>query len=43
MGPAKRWAVMPQVAGQTPEELEAALVDWLRSQGLDRRTADRVP
>lgn len=36
MGPAKRWPVMPQVAGQTPEQLEAALLLWLVSQGLDR-------
>jgi hypothetical protein len=42
MGPAKRWPVMPQVAGQTAEELETAFVTWLRSQGLDRRTAVRT-
>lgn len=42
MGPAKRWPVMPQVAGQTAEELETAFVSWLRSQGLDRRTAVRT-
>jgi hypothetical protein len=37
MGPAKRWPVMPHVAGQDAAELELALVEWLRSQGLDRR------
>ena len=42
MGPAKRWPVMPQVAGQSAEELETAFVTWLRSQGLDRRTAVRT-
>ena len=41
MGPAKRWPAIPQVAGQPPEELEAALIDWLRAQGLDRRSAQR--
>lgn len=43
MGPAKRWPVMPQVAGQSPEELESALTNWLRSQGLDRRAGSRTP
>lgn len=32
MGPARRWPVMPQVPGQSDEELEAALVRWLESQ-----------
>lgn len=35
MGPAKRWPVFPQVAGQTQESIEAALLHWLSSQGLD--------
>lgn len=41
MGPAKRWPAIPQVVGQTVEELEAALADWLREQGLDGRAAAR--
>jgi hypothetical protein len=41
MGPAKRWPAIPQVPGQTPEELEAALTGWLRAQGLDRRADAR--
>lgn len=41
MGPAKRWPAIPQVAGQTAEELEAALTGWLRAQGLDRRADAR--
>ena len=36
MGPARRWPVIPQVAGQPVEEIEAALVDWLKEQGLVR-------
>lgn len=36
MGPARRWPVMPQVPGQSDEELEAALVRWLESQGIQR-------
>ena len=44
MGPGKRWPVMPQVAGQAAEELERALVDWLRSQGLGlAAVAARLP
>jgi hypothetical protein len=35
MGPAKRWPVMPQVPGQSAEELEAALRLWVVAQGLD--------
>jgi hypothetical protein len=36
MGPGKRWPVMPQIAGQTPEALESDLLRWLGAQGLDR-------
>lgn len=25
----KRWAVMPEIAGQAPEELDAQLAGWL--------------
>jgi hypothetical protein len=34
MGPGKRWAVMPQVVGQPDDEIERALLGWLRAQGL---------
>jgi hypothetical protein len=37
MGPAKRWPVMPQVTGQSQEDLEASLLDWVVGQGLDRQ------
>jgi len=36
MGPGKRWPVMPQVPGQTDEEVEHSLVGWLKAQGLGR-------
>ncbi|HEX6104031.1 MAG TPA: hypothetical protein VFZ26_00520 [Gemmatimonadales bacterium] len=36
MGPGRRWPVMPQVPGQTEEEVEQALVSWLEQQGLHR-------
>jgi hypothetical protein len=39
MGPGKRWPVMPQVAGQTPEALESDLLRWLVAQGLDNAPA----
>jgi len=39
MGPAKRWPVMPQVVGQSPEDLEAAFLLWLVGQGLDREAS----
>jgi hypothetical protein len=42
MGPGKRWPVMPQVAGQSAEEFEPALREWLREQGLDRRSVART-
>lgn len=34
MGPGKRWPVMPQVAGQSGDEVAFALLDWLKNQGL---------
>ena len=34
MGPGKRWPVMPQVAGQSDDEVTQALLGWLKDQGL---------
>lgn len=34
MGPGRRWPVMPQVVGQSGDELERALIEWLDTQGL---------
>lgn len=34
MGPGKRWPVMPQVAGQSDDEVARALVGWLADHGL---------
>ena len=36
MGPAKRWPVMPHVVGQSDEDVEKAMMNWLTSQGLGR-------
>ena len=36
MGPAKRWPVMPQVAGQADEEIDRALLGWLTRQEFAR-------
>jgi hypothetical protein len=46
MGPGKRWPVMPQVVGQADDELERALLDWLKKQRLDHsptRPGDSAP
>jgi hypothetical protein len=32
MGPAKRWPVMLHVAGQSEEEVQRGLVNWLQDQ-----------
>lgn len=37
MGPAKRWPVMPHVAGQPEGEVEEALRQWVDDQGLGGR------
>jgi hypothetical protein len=34
MGPGKRWPVMPQVEGQSDEEIAKGLKNWLIGQGL---------
>jgi hypothetical protein len=34
MGPGRRWPVMPQILGQQAEEIERALVTWLRDREL---------
>ncbi len=34
MGPAKRWPVIPHVAGQSEDEIAHALVGWLEEQGF---------
>lgn len=34
MGPGKRWPVMPQVPGQTEEEITHGLMEWLKGQGF---------
>jgi len=34
MGPGKRWPVMPQIPGQSDDELDRALLKWLEKQGL---------
>jgi hypothetical protein len=34
MGPGRRWPVIPQVLGQPEDEIEQALVTWLRDQGV---------
>lgn len=34
MGPGRRWPVMPQVLGQPEDDIERALVTWLRDRGL---------
>jgi hypothetical protein len=36
MGPAKRWPVMPHVVGQSDEEVERGMMNWLNAQGLGR-------
>jgi hypothetical protein len=36
MGQARRWAVMPHVPGQPVEELDLALVAWLKAHGVGR-------
>jgi hypothetical protein len=43
MGPSKRWPVMPQTAGQSPEEIEAALLGWVVEQGLDSTPPPPAP
>ncbi len=35
MGPARRWAVMPHVPGQPVEEVDYALLAWLKAQGIN--------
>lgn len=35
MGPAKRWPVMPQVVGQSSDEIDRALLQWLEQQQFD--------
>jgi hypothetical protein len=37
MGPAKRWPVMPQISGQSQEDIEAGLLSWVIGQGLERQ------
>jgi hypothetical protein len=37
MGPGRRWPVMPHVLGQPVAEIERALVDWLRDQGVGHK------
>lgn len=37
MGPAKRWPVMPQISGQSQEDIEAGLLSWVVGQGLERQ------
>ncbi len=34
MGPGKRWPVIPQVVGQSVEDVTFALLGWLKEQGL---------
>jgi hypothetical protein len=34
MGPGKRWPVMEHVLGQDEDEVERALLEWLRQQGV---------
>ena len=39
MGPAKRWPVMPHLAGQPDDDIQRGLVRWLREQGFGRPPA----
>lgn len=43
MGPGKRWPAVPHVVGQPAEELEVALVGWIKEQGLGRAVVTRRP
>lgn len=36
MGPGRRWPVVPQIPGQSDDQIEQRLLAWIQSSGLDR-------